>query len=350
MNASTRAEEIAEYLGGVRSALADLPEQTRDELLEDLAGHLAEVADEDPTPLTERLGEPAVYAAELRASAGVTGSATRRRVPFRQQLDRLVAVARRADVRFGPMVGYETTHELFDKLRPAWWVLRGYLAALLLCDALLSETVTLVPRVYNSEFVGIVLTLGMIVASVWLGRRSVRFRTWPKRGLVLAGLVLALAGAVHLADVDSDADQVMAMNYYDESPTTDTSEVYPYDAEGRPLTGVRLYDQNGQPLDVGGWDCGDDYGDGYGDGYAPEPSPSRAPSYPRCPNPHFPFPNTWPAPDASGSATPSPDASAGPSGTPSPSDSAASTPSGSPSPSGSASPSAPPKHPSPSHR
>src|ERR687889_155753 len=45
----------------------------RDELLEDLPEHLAEVAADDVGSLADRLGPPSVYAAELLASAGFVG-------------------------------------------------------------------------------------------------------------------------------------------------------------------------------------------------------------------------------------------------------------------------------------
>ncbi|MFD0594526.1 hypothetical protein ACFQZ4_20580 [Catellatospora coxensis] len=70
--------EIAQYAAQVGAALADLPEQARNDLLEDLPAHLAEVAAEieaegGGATLTERLGPPSAYAAELRATLGHTG-------------------------------------------------------------------------------------------------------------------------------------------------------------------------------------------------------------------------------------------------------------------------------------
>ena len=72
MNA-TGTDEITAYVEAVRAALAGLPETTRNELLEDLPEHLAEVAADGIGTLTERLGPPSVYAAELLASAGFVG-------------------------------------------------------------------------------------------------------------------------------------------------------------------------------------------------------------------------------------------------------------------------------------
>jgi uncharacterized membrane protein len=63
--------QIIDYLHRVRAALADLPTETRAELLEDEPAHLAEVLSEGSSGLAERLGPPEKYAAELRAAAGL---------------------------------------------------------------------------------------------------------------------------------------------------------------------------------------------------------------------------------------------------------------------------------------
>ncbi|MFC7757339.1 hypothetical protein ACFQY4_04120 [Catellatospora bangladeshensis] len=70
--------DIAQYAAQVGAALSDLPEQVRNDLLEDLPAHLAEVAAElraegAGATLADRLGPPSAYAAELRATLGHTG-------------------------------------------------------------------------------------------------------------------------------------------------------------------------------------------------------------------------------------------------------------------------------------
>jgi uncharacterized membrane protein len=54
----TTQYEITAYVDAVSAALAGLPAATRDELLEDLPEHLAEVAAEGAGTLTDRLGAP----------------------------------------------------------------------------------------------------------------------------------------------------------------------------------------------------------------------------------------------------------------------------------------------------
>ena len=74
---------VDEYVEAVRHELADLPTEVRDELLDDLTEHLteitADVAAEAGTAteaLRARLGEPADYAAELRAAIGYAQPST----------------------------------------------------------------------------------------------------------------------------------------------------------------------------------------------------------------------------------------------------------------------------------
>jgi hypothetical protein len=126
-------DEVARYAAAVRSALSDLPETARTELVEDLENHLREVLAEAGGSPTERFGTPAAYSAELRASAGLENLMPRRlrartvvgkSWPVRV-LGRAYAAAR--DHPFGRAM----RHFLLS-LRPAWWVLRGYLAVQLL--------------------------------------------------------------------------------------------------------------------------------------------------------------------------------------------------------------------------
>src|SRR5262245_35034738 len=137
MSTAPAESQISDYLDRVRLALADLPPDVRDELLEDLPDHLAEVLAEDAGTLTERLGEPEAYAAELRAAAGV-GAAAAPAGSGRPGRSRrwLRGAAERADVGLGPALGYGRVSELLVQLRPGWWVFRGYLAGLLVFAAI----------------------------------------------------------------------------------------------------------------------------------------------------------------------------------------------------------------------
>ncbi|RGA00278.1 hypothetical protein DI270_035560, partial [Microbispora triticiradicis] len=75
------------YADAVREALADLPPEDRETLLEDLHDHISEVAAEPGLSLEDRLGAPEAYAAELRAAYGgrPAGTATTRRGRLRSR-------------------------------------------------------------------------------------------------------------------------------------------------------------------------------------------------------------------------------------------------------------------------
>ena len=82
MTGSRFPDQVLSYAAAVRGALSDLPASARDQLLADLEDHLAEVAAESGQSLTERLGTPEAYAAELSAAYG----AAPRRRPSRRAL------------------------------------------------------------------------------------------------------------------------------------------------------------------------------------------------------------------------------------------------------------------------
>ncbi|GAB2562483.1 DUF1700 domain-containing protein [Kribbella endophytica] len=76
---STLTGTIATYLAQVKAELADLPPGELEDVLDDVASHLTEVAGEfeqEPTEgqLWERLGTPRQYADELRTAAGYPAS------------------------------------------------------------------------------------------------------------------------------------------------------------------------------------------------------------------------------------------------------------------------------------
>ena len=68
---TARSDEAAQVRRRGGAQLADLPDDDRADLLDELAAHVDELVAEGDTPLTDRLGTPAEYAAELRASAGL---------------------------------------------------------------------------------------------------------------------------------------------------------------------------------------------------------------------------------------------------------------------------------------
>ncbi|WDZ86878.1 HAAS signaling domain-containing protein [Micromonospora cathayae] len=250
-------QEITWYVERVRAALADLPPAQRDELTEDLPEHLAEVAAEAGGTLVDRLGEPEAYAAELRAAAGAPVTAG-------PNLDQRVAGLvlglrtrlRSLDDRLGPPLGYARASEYLRLLRPAWWLLRAYLAAMLV-TVLTGNVFGVLPSVGSSRMAGLVLLAGCVVASLWLGRNAGRFGKWPRRAVLAGSLGLVLFGLIGFGTIE---DRMRWGDYgYDTVSVNDQyaniQDVYVYDSEGRLLENVRLFDQNGTPIRLGWPNC-----------------------------------------------------------------------------------------------
>ena len=254
--------QVARYASAVRAAFADLPGPERELLLEDLEDHLAEVAAEAGGPLSERLGRPEAYAAELRASAGLPASGARRRrtgswlrETWGAQQGRHLWRAASAHPAGRAVI------EFLPELRPAWWVVRGYLAvqaasvAISLLDANLGGLSFPVPQLLGSRGLGLLAVAAVVTGSVVLGRRGT-----TRRGLVALGnvglSVFAVAMLLELGASEAYDDQ-----YHPEFVTTysgpvsglradgrEISNIFPFDADGKPLADVYLTDQEGRPV------------------------------------------------------------------------------------------------------
>jgi hypothetical protein len=241
---------------------ADLPAPDREALLEDIEDHLVEVAAEPGGPLEQRLGPPEAYAAELRAWAGLPApGAARRRGPrasrLARRLERLLAAAA-AHPAGGAVV------EFLPELRPAWWVLRGYLAVQLASvglSLLFAHDVTMpVPTILGSQIVGLLATGAAVAGSVALGRRGTAtrgaLRLTVAANLALGLFALVLFGGIGAARITDEPtyDGYVAGDSYPgalpglRSDGREISNIFPYDAKGKPFKGVQLYDQDGVPL------------------------------------------------------------------------------------------------------
>ncbi|MFD2092951.1 HAAS signaling domain-containing protein [Blastococcus deserti] len=253
---TSSARQAQDYLAAVEHELADLPVDDRSALLEDLSLHLdALAAEEDDRPITVRLGSPAAYAADLRAAAGLPARPAS--APAAGVLDRVRtgAAFRRA------LAVLRGTGHLVRDLRPAWWVVRGYLVVLVPClvegDGVRDFPV---PAPLGNPVLGALLVVAAVAGSVALGRRA-----FPRPvGVLVAalGAVLVVAAA---AAADRAWDRVAVTSAYAALPVPDVptesyplysrygpvTDVFPYAPDGTPLEGVLLYDQDGRPLKVG---------------------------------------------------------------------------------------------------
>jgi hypothetical protein len=254
---TARSDEAARYVDGVAAQLADLPDDDRADLLDELAAHVDELVAEGDTPLTDRLGSPAEYAAELLASAGLPPARARGRAGA-QALDRLRRAAGHPRVR--------AASDFADALRPVWWVLRAWVVVGLVAmwpgqtTPTWADFMPLVPRV-GTPLVGLLVLLAAVVASVQLGRRTPLLgarRRWAVvalnvgTALLLVPVLGSVGEATHPNDVYLDAgttevpphEGVFAAGHQ-------VWNIYAYDASGRMLHDVRLFDQSGRPLSLG---------------------------------------------------------------------------------------------------
>ncbi len=246
--------EVTRYLDQVRALLVDLPADEREELLDDLAVHLHEVRAETDEPLEQALGNPAAFAAELLASSGHAG-APRRRGPWRRLpgLER----AQRHWGRQRTTAAERWVRALLPELVPGWWVLRGYLAAMLVSEITNDRFGSFpLPAIAGSRLLGLAATAGAIFASVQLGRRHAGrrhpFWVWGLDTVVVLGAISAFVALGPNPNEYVYVDDVHAVGsgQLTQPDGTTITNLYAYDAEGRLLDGVLVYDQDGNPVVV----------------------------------------------------------------------------------------------------
>ena len=256
---TTVTNEIDDYCERVGAALSGLAPAVRDDLIEDLPEHLVEVLAEGDGSLYERLGAPEDYAAELVAAAGLAPETGRRAGAGAAAAERLVRrtaqLVGRCDLRLGAVVGYGRARDLLSALQPGWWVLRGWVAAQYVAwtDG---GTVWqgLVPSLGGNRVLGLVLTGLLVVASVWVGRRSLTFGRTGRRFMIALSVLLAGWTVVLASHMRAEAGPAVL---YAPAATDAVSDVYVYDQNGRPVDGARLYDQTGAPIQLGSPYCQD---------------------------------------------------------------------------------------------
>jgi hypothetical protein len=244
---STPAER---YLEAVHKGLADLPEEDIEEVLQDLAAHIAELGDIDPVAA---LGSPETFIAEFRVSAGLDGTSKRpgriRRWVHarRNQLER---ARNRTAVILEPLI--EPIAQRRDELRTVWIWSRGALA--LTAFSWLTQEVYGTQRIFGtaSGLSTASAYVAVTVASVWLAGES---RKWWRRADAMVSL--AAVGLLLLAIASPRYLPYPGNNAYPETdpsmpvlligPNGPIQNLYAYDITGNPVQ-VLLYDEYGNPI------------------------------------------------------------------------------------------------------
>lgn len=258
--------DVAAFVSRVRESLADLSEDDRLELTEGLEADLTDQVAEHGGAV---LGDPEAYARELRAAAGFEPVPRRRlRVPTGRTLGEQLDIVRQLwdELVARPRVAPVWTVLL--ALRPAWWVIRGYVAAVL--------AVRLVPGWYDYGLIWLpgvhpVLALPILVVAVAGSALVGLGRVWPGPGspgsssvsrlvLILLNVVAFVALPVINGQLDEQSWSRYSQGYNEAQRGSDDEglvsrgeqvcNIAAYDASGQPLTGVQLFDQRGRPLDV----------------------------------------------------------------------------------------------------
>ncbi|HEY8729395.1 MAG TPA: hypothetical protein VIL94_07405 [Acidothermaceae bacterium] len=296
MSTETVSTDVRDYLAAVMRELADLPPAERDDLLDDLDDHLHEVLAEGEGSLEQRLGPPAMYAAELRTSAGLASSTTQGKSTA-GLLHRAIDAMSSSTIwrRTAEHGSTRATLDFLPQLRPAWWILRAWLAVEFIAAVQhprynygFRDDLGLIPRIAGVRYWAVLLLLVAVPMSIAIGRRSHHGGT---RLLVLVGNLLAVAtivpATIALHSTTYVENQVAPQDglFYNGHPITN---IYPYDANGHPLDHVRLFDSGGQPITpVPNMTVLDGLGQG-GVAFATAPA---VPTNPSNPNNDYPMPN-----------------------------------------------------------
>ncbi len=249
---STR--QVTAYVGAVREALADRPDDEVDDLTGGMEADLTELLAERGGSLESALGSPLDYSIELRSAAGVPPAPVN--APAVRTIDLGAWWARRT----AQVVGVRDRHRWLSAawaflvpLRPVWWVLRGLaLGAVLFQDSGGMEP-TLIPSSHfelTSSLHGLAATAAMVVLSVLYGRGlgpAHRLRGAVGAALGVVALVALAAYPIsqrEITYVDTSAPPAEELSFAGQP----VDNVYVYDRDGRRLEDVRLFDAAGRSL------------------------------------------------------------------------------------------------------
>ena len=268
---ATTTQPIRDFALAVRAALSDLPADDVDDLTDgleaDLVEQAADFADVDVDADADahagavapgyKLGDPIAYADELRGAAGlpVRKAAPTVRASALRRLRALTGSVRAgAARRIRSSTAGAAVLDVLLVLRPRWWVLRGWVVYAV-AEVVVGGAISTIP----TDPVRSLVLLAFVILSVQWGRgRWLPWRWLPGfRTVVSVCAVLVLPLVLVLTA--QQAVNAQASAYVDSSPYStpgllqngqQVTNVFAFDAAGRPLTDVQLFDQDGRPLNV----------------------------------------------------------------------------------------------------
>lgn len=225
-----------DYLDKVSSGLADLPDEDREEVLQDLEVHLDEIADSDVVAI---LGPPESFVEEFRASAGLAD------VKQPSAVGRLLAHLEAGAIRLAELSRWQT-------IRPVWVWTRGWLLVSLI--AILSQPVPFdrfpIPMIEFRTTWGLLFVVVATSVSLWLDRGQGALRSAGSvifNSLAVIGVLISMFSVTALEKADNLAHVVEQPEALTDGNGEVISNIYAYDLEGSPVE-VLLYDQAGRPL------------------------------------------------------------------------------------------------------
>ena len=230
----------AAYLAGVAEGLSDLSEEDREEVIQDLEAHLAELEDHQ---VVSTLGAAALFVDEFRHSAGLDTPGRKRRYA---RLRRARAGIEERSARLAEVVQW-------SRFRPAWIWIRGWLLVTVWGMLYYTETFERfpIPRFGGSNLTGVVLAAIATGGSVWLdqGRPTSRRQTASALFSVVAavGLLASLFNPIHNWADEQSGDPMLYIDRLTGANGEPVENIFAYDLDGNPVE-VLLFDARGRPL------------------------------------------------------------------------------------------------------
>ncbi len=251
-------DRVAEFAAAVGEHFADLPEAERDELLADLEQHLKELAADAPDAFEAEMGDPAAYAAELRAGAGLDQHVDQ---PGRIGRWGIAARDRVRSVLDHPRM--EPVHEFVPMLRPAWWIVRAWAPLVVL--GMLTEGAwnwsrhLIIPGRHLLGLLALAVAIGLSARAGLRGEDEGRI--W-RAVAVIGGIaaVIVLWSALFVSPRETVFVETFMADPFGEQPGLLThpdgegiTNLYVYDANGELLRDVFVYDGAGRAVEVGAY-------------------------------------------------------------------------------------------------